>query len=175
MDKILLLGAGNAKRLPVRFRPTDPDEQIISLDIDPNSKPDIIHDLNVLPYPFQDNEFDQIHAYEVMEHLGQQGDWKFFFKQFEELARILKPECGLVICSPKCTSVWLWGDPGHTRYIGPEQMTFLDQGNYVLQIGKTTMTDYRHFYKADWSLHTLDTQSYPESNIMLLVNHKKEI
>ena len=29
--------------------------------------------------PFGDDAFDEIHAYEVLEHTGRQGDWRFFF------------------------------------------------------------------------------------------------
>src|SRR4030095_5868108 len=166
MPKILLLGSGNQRHLVVRYKPAEPNEEIIRVDFDPRCKPDVMHDLNVIPYPFKNDEFDQIHAYEVMEHLGQQGDWRAFFAQFTELARILKPEGWLIITSPKCTSPWLWGDPGHTRYIGLESMSYLDQSQYILQVGKTQMTDYRHVYQANFEVAMFDTEKMSESNII---------
>lgn len=124
----------------------------VTLDIDPTTNPDVLWDLNTLPYPFLLDEFDEIHAYEVLEHCGAQGDWRFFFAQFEELWRILKPGGKLIFSVPAPTSVWVWGDPGHTRMIHPEQMGFLSQANYAAQVGKTAMTDYRHVYSADFKV-----------------------
>jgi hypothetical protein len=152
---ILLLGAGNnhTKKInelggAVRFDPA----ALVTLDIDPNCKPDVLHDLNSLPYPFDDNKFSEIHAYEVLEHTGTQGDWRFFFGQFMEFWRILKPGGRMFMSFPIPQSVWALGDPGHTRIIPKESFTFLSQSAYDEQVGLTTMTDYRHFYHADFSL-----------------------
>jgi len=144
----LLIGCGN-RREKVLHRPGREEwTELVTLDIDPAAKPDVVHDLDVLPYPFADNTFDEIHASEVLEHCGRQGDWRFFFGQFAEFWRILKP--GGVLCAscPSVTSRWAWGDPGHTRVIQPESLTFLSQAQYA-QVGKTAMTDYRHAYAAD--------------------------
>ena len=100
------------------------------LDVDPHVGADVVHDLNTLPYPFEDGTFDEIHAYNVLEHTGRQGDWRFFFAQFNELARVT--HVGGILCAavPSLASVWLWGDPGHTRAITREQLMFLDRDVY---------------------------------------------
>lgn len=46
------------------------DKTAITLDIDPEHNPDVIHDLNVLPYPFKDNQFLEIICHHVLEHLN---------------------------------------------------------------------------------------------------------
>ena len=56
--------------------------------------------MNKLPLPFDNDTFDEIHAYEVLEHVGKQGDYIFFFAQFSDLYRILKPNGLLVAMSP---------------------------------------------------------------------------
>lgn len=148
----LLIGCGN-RRVKVCHAPgNEAFTDLTTLDIDPNSGADVIHDLNVIPYPFADDQFDEIHASEVLEHLGSQGDWRAFFAQFSELWRILKP--GGVLCAscPSATSRWAWGDPGHTRLIQPESLTFLHQPAYTAQVGVTAMTDYRAVYRADFDL-----------------------
>ncbi len=79
--KELVIGCGNSR---VRILNEDNDEEFQNptfVDIDPDCKPDKIWDLETLPLPFEDNEFDEIHAYEVFEHTGQQGDYEFFFEQ----------------------------------------------------------------------------------------------
>lgn len=146
----LLIGCGNSRDKKVNGSWTTPDwVSLTTLDIDPSTKPDVVHDLNVLPYPFPDNHFDEIHAYEVLEHCGRQGDWKFFFDQFYEFWRILKPDGLLVGTVPMWDSMWAWGDPGHTRVITKGSLFFLDQREYV-QIGQTAMTDYRQWWKGDF-------------------------
>ncbi len=155
----LLIGCGNGREKHVRWReggdyPAPLLKEWVSLttlDIDPNCGADIEHDLNRLPLPFKGEDiFDEIHAYSVLEHVGQQGDWRFFFAQFSEFWRILKPNGLLCGCVPNIASPWLWGDPGHTRALPPQAFTYLNQPSYTRQIGVTFLCDYRHVYEADF-------------------------
>src|SRR6266511_3157182 len=41
----------------------------IGIDSNPRSNADVIHDLGILPYPFADNEFDEIICRHVIEHV----------------------------------------------------------------------------------------------------------
>jgi len=146
----LLLGAGSRHVKQLTWGGRAEWSALTTLDINPDHKPDVVHDLTVLPLPFADDTFEEVHAYEVLEHIGQQGDWRTFFAQFSEFWRILKP--GGVLCgtSPAPTSRWAWGDPGHTRVLSPEAFTFLVQPQYTNQVGVTPMTDYRFVYRADF-------------------------
>lgn len=146
----LLIGCGNRMDKEIKFQFVPQTFQNLTrLDIDPDCKPDVVHDLNVLPLPFPDNHFNEIHAVDILEHTGQQGDWRFFFAQFSEFWRILKPGGYFVGACPKWDSVWAWSDPGHTRMISTHSLIFLDQSGYG-QVGTTPMTDYRHVYKANF-------------------------
>lgn len=146
----LLIGCGNARKKVITFKEVPSDwTDLTMLDVDPGVKPDVVHDLDVFPYPFADNAFDEIHAYEVLEHCGKQGDWKYFFAQFGELWRILKPGGYLIATVPMWDSPWSWGDPGHTRVIPKEACIFLNQKEYE-QIGDTAMTDYRPWWKGNF-------------------------
>lgn len=160
----LLLGAGNARRKKL-YRPGEQDwDELVTLDIDPACGPTVVWDLNDRPLPFADGEFDAIHAYEVLEHVGQQGDWRAFFEEFAEYYRILKPGGHLIISCPKWNSPWAWGDPGHTRILGSEQFTFLDASQYGAQVGTTAMTDYRAVLRCDFRL--VYEQSISEHNML---------
>lgn len=147
--KSLLIGAGNSRHKHIAFGGPDWGE-LTTLDLDPDATPDVLHDLNDRPLPFGDDAFDQIHAYEVLEHVGQQGDWRSFFDEFAEYWRILKP--GGVLCGtvPDWRGEWAWGDPGHVRIITPGTLVFLSQVEYEKQVGVTRMTDYRDIYQADF-------------------------
>jgi SAM-dependent methyltransferase len=96
--------------------------------------------------------FDEIHAYEVLEHCGRQGDYRTFFAQFTEFARILKPGGFFFATVPSIHSPWAWGDPSHTRVIPPETLVFLSQEEYTKQVGVTAMSDFRSIYKANFSV-----------------------
>lgn len=148
----LLLGSGNHHEKKLKIDGMQDWQSLTTLDIDPSCKPDVVHDLRVLPLPFGDDTFDEIHAYEVLEHTGNQGDSQFFFAQFSELWRILKPSGRLCVTVPAWDSVWAWGDPGHTRVITHGSLIFLCQSEYTAQVGKTAMTDYRSHYKADFDV-----------------------
>lgn len=149
----LIIGCGG-KRGKKMHRPGTSEEftDLHTLDINPDHKPDTVWDLERLPLPFADDTFDEIHAYEVLEHTGRQGDYRFFFAQWSEFWRILKPGGSFFGTVPLQNSRWTWGDPSHTRIITAEQFVFLDQTEYSRQVGVTAMSDFRWLYKADFSI-----------------------
>lgn len=147
LRRYLLIGAGHDRGKRVNL-PESPEKdfttgELVTLDIDPGTKPDVNHDLDVLPYPFAENEFDEIHAYEVLEHCGAQGDAKFFFGQFAEFWRILKPGGLMCISVPLWDCETAWAVPDHKRVLPPSIFGFLDQ-NYYRNVGKPGYGDYRH-------------------------------
>lgn len=66
----------------------------INIDWNKETKPDILHDLNILPYPFEDNHFDLIEASHILEHLDKP------FLVMKELHRLLKPDGILMVKVP---------------------------------------------------------------------------
>jgi len=151
----LLLGCGRSrtKYLVLADRPAA-WEDLTTLDHEATHSPDVVHDLNNPVLPFASDLFDEIHAYEVLEHLGTQGDWRFFFKQFSEFWRVLRP--GGIMCGtvPLPTSIWAWGDPSHTRVLPRTAFMFLAQRFYD-QVGKTNCSDFRSCYHADFDVFYL--------------------
>lgn len=145
----LLLGCGSSRERRLVVAGRNGWTELVTLDNNQDHRPDVLHDLEEFPYPFEDNTFDEIHAYEVLEHLGRQGDWRAFFRDFTELYRILKPGGYLAATCPSYKSIWAWGDPSHTRVITSGSLVFLDQNQYKVQVGKTAMSDFRFCYKAD--------------------------
>ena len=175
--KILLLGCGHKKRpeytnIDGMFVPIAGDhknhydkDDVVRLDINPDCNPDVLWDLNNRPLPFEDGEFDEIHAYEVMEHVGRQGDFVGYFSEMMEYARILKDGGTILGCVPRWDRVWAWGDPGHCKIITSGTLLYLDSVRYENEIGRSHITDYRRYLthnlrllaemKNDYSLYFL--------------------
>lgn len=167
----LLLGCGHSREkrmmLPCSIKGGWMD--LITLDSNRDCKPDILCDLDAVKWSgwsgasirkayffdnnwfFKESLFHEIHAYEVLEHLGHQGDVNSFFSTFDNIYNLLTPNGYLFATCPSRFSSWLWGDPGHRRAIIPESLTFLDQTNYV-QCGHTMMSDYRNIYQSDFKI-----------------------
>jgi SAM-dependent methyltransferase len=157
----LLIGAGQNKKKKLMAEPMSGADwkELVTLDFNAEHNPDVVHDLTKLPLPFADNTFDEIHAYEVLEHTGQQGDFKFFFDQWSDFWRILKPDGFFFGTSPAPTSAWVWGDPGHTRTVAKEHFVFLSQIEYKIRLSEgRPMTDYRFCYLADFDSAHLEYQ-----------------
>ena len=150
--KELMIGAGSSRVKKLFANGRQEWSCLQTLDINADHKPDLVWDLTELPLPYADNEFNEIHAYEVLEHTGRQGDYKFFFAQFSEFWRILRPDGLLIGTCPSRNSPWAWGDPSHTRVIQPENFVFLNQQEYIKQVGVTAMSDFRYIYQADFTL-----------------------
>lgn len=148
----LLLGCGSRTKKDLHLKGRETFENVTRLDINADHNPDVVHDLTVHPLPFKDNSFDEIHCYEVLEHLAYQGDYKFFFSEFTEYARILKPDGYFFASCPAYGSKWVWGDPSHRRVIQHESLVYLDQDEYKAQVGVTPMSDFRYLYKAHFKI-----------------------
>jgi SAM-dependent methyltransferase len=170
----LLIGCGNRRDVRiagrVRYAVRSQWARLVTADIDARCDPDLLIDLNTPPWfdlrginahlanpdvfdtagTLRGDLFDEVHAYEVLEHLGRQGDAPAFFATFAECWRVLKPGGLLCATVPSARSRWLWGDPGHTRAVLPESLTFLIQSEYAQQVGRTPMSDYRDVYRADF-------------------------
>lgn len=156
MRRELLLGCGS-RRVKVVCPEGTPEvfENLTTLDMATSHEPDVVWDLDMLPLPFDDNSFDELHAYEVLEHCGRHGDWRFFFKQFEEFWRITKPDGFFCASVPMWDSEWAWADPGHTRVIAPKTLMFLEQEFYAAHVGKDASSDYRPWYRANWRVQAM--------------------
>jgi len=94
----------------------------INVDAFDNCNPDVLHDLNQFPYPFEDNSVDSISAHHVFEHLE---DW---WGALKECARILKPGGTLHIHVPHDSSTTALGYRDHLHVITPNSFHGIASG-----------------------------------------------
>lgn len=107
MAKILDIGCGNNKT-----------HGAVGIDFNKRTQADIIHDLNVFPYPFKDNEFDGIICNQVLEHLND------VIKVMEEIHRISKPGALVKIWVPHFSSADAYGDPTHKHFFSARSFDY---------------------------------------------------
>lgn len=79
----------------------------VALDLNPLSKADVVHDLNIFPYPFPDDSFDIVIAEHVIEHLDN------VVRVVEELHRIVRHGGVIHIEVPHFSSRDFFTDPTH--------------------------------------------------------------
>jgi len=109
--KILDLGCGKMKR-----------EGAIGVDRSPDSLADVIWDLNRLPWPFPDDEFDLIICRHVLEHLDD------IVKVMEEIHRVGKDHARVEITTPHFSSVGSWDDPTHKHHFSTRSFDYFVAG-----------------------------------------------
>jgi len=107
--KILDVGCGNRKR-----------PGSIGIDINPNTEADIVHNLNIFPYPFDASTFDEIYMDNVLEHLYD------VLKVMEEMQRISKPNGLVKIIVPYFRAKWAYIDPTHRHFFTVDSFSYFD-------------------------------------------------
>ena len=111
---ILDLGCGNKRR---------PDT--IGVDYSARYNPDVIHDLNVFPYPFESASIDKIYLDNVLEHLDSP------LKVIEELFRITKIDGEIVVIVPYFRSRWAAVDMTHKTQFTVDSFAYFDPTNEI--------------------------------------------
>jgi ubiquinone/menaquinone biosynthesis C-methylase UbiE len=87
--------------------------------------PNVVHDLEVTPYPFEDNSVDEILMSHVLEHIGQDPD--IFNNIIKELYRICKNKSIIEIIVPHPRHDDFLSDPTHVRPITIDLLKLYDK------------------------------------------------
>lgn len=106
--RVLDVGCGSAKLAGA-----------VGLDISSDTDADVVHDLDVFPYPFDDDSFDQVLMQDVLEHLREP------IKVIDELHRICRPGARIHLRTPHFSSLLAYSDPTHRHYFSAEAIRTL--------------------------------------------------
>jgi len=132
LKKILVLGCG-LKRVP----------HAIHLDINQEVNPDVLWDLTMYPWPFEDSRFKSVIAEHILEHLWKQGDVEGYFRLFREIWRICKNGARVICEMPYGMNSLAFCDPGHISFWVPGLFQFLSKKVYKkARETKNMMTQY---------------------------------
>jgi ubiquinone/menaquinone biosynthesis C-methylase UbiE len=86
------------------------EKDSINLDMVKLKGVNVTHNLNIFPYPFKDNTFDEVFADNVLEHLNDLN------KVMEELSRICKEKAIIEIIVPLAPTMFAFRDPTHKLF-----------------------------------------------------------
>jgi len=113
------------------------------LDINQEVNPDVLWDLTMYPWPFEDNRFKSIIAKHILEHLWTQGDVEGYFRLFREIWRICKNKARVMCEMPYGMHPLAYCDPGHISFWVPTLFSFLSKRAYKkAKETKNMMTQY---------------------------------
>jgi predicted SAM-dependent methyltransferase len=100
-------------------------EGYINVDLSPECHPDIVCDLESLPWPWDDDSVDHVVFYHSLEHLGQNS--RTFLGMMKELYRVCKNGARIQINVPHPRHDDFINDPTHVRIITPQMLTLFDR------------------------------------------------
>jgi predicted SAM-dependent methyltransferase len=101
LSRVLNLGCGR-KRL----------EGAINIDRAIEAQPDVLHDLNMRPWPLPENHFEEVIANDVLEHLED------VLATLKEIHRICRAGAVVRVAVPHFSSANAYSDPTHRHIFG---------------------------------------------------------
>ena len=114
MDKKLEVGCGDNKR-----------GGYLGMDMVKLDGVDVVHDMNISPWPFDDNTFNEIIFDDVLEHS------KNFLGILSEVYRVSAPNATIKISLPHYSSDNMYSDPTHTIFFSSRSFNYFDKSqNY---------------------------------------------
>jgi predicted SAM-dependent methyltransferase len=90
----------------------------VGLDWIGNTDADIVCDLNHPPWPLEENSFDEVFAYNVLEHLPDIPGI------MQEIHRVGRPKAKVYIKTPHFASLSSWEDPTHVHHFACESFDY---------------------------------------------------
>ncbi len=90
----------------------------VNVDVTDRTRPDLVHDLDVTPWPLPDSHFTEVHAYDVVEHLQD------VVRTMEEIHRVCAPGARVYITVPHFSSANSFTDPTHRHHFSARSMLY---------------------------------------------------
>jgi len=125
------------------------------VNVDKYGNPDILHDLEQFPWPFNDNSIQKIELNHVLEHLGETTD--VYLKVMRELYRVCIANAEIVINVPHPRSDDFISDPTHVRAVTPHGLELFSKTKNREWIAKGNANSPLGLYlDVDFEIETID-------------------
>ena len=133
------------KKLDLGCGPHTKLEGAIGLDMRAAPHVDVVHDLNDTPYPFEDDTFDHVEMFHIIEHLDRPLD------TMAEVHRIARPCATVRIITPHYSSQLSYGDLEHHHHLGYITFqTLQGTGLFTIVKHKLWFTDMYQLFGIAW-------------------------
>lgn len=109
----------------------------IRLDFNPDVNPDILHDLNKFPYPFENNSFDLITMDNVL------GELDNLWKVMEEIYRISNNEAEIIVSAPYFRSAYAFIHPNIKSFFTVKTFDYFDPDSELFKRFKYTSSKFK--------------------------------
>lgn len=130
----------------------------VNVDSWPQPAVDVVHDLDIFPWPWKDGEAAEIRAFDVYEHVARPLEF------MGECHRVLEPGGLLYIHTAYWKNPGSFCDPTHRRFLTEESFDYWVPGTYLNSRYGVAYARGRHFEKAD--VH-LDNPGRGDLNVTL--------
>lgn len=105
---------------------SDIKRNYINLDFVEHPGVDVVHNINKFPWPFKDNEIDEVYASHVLEHVDDLN------KTIKELSRICRRGAKITVRVPHFSCGVSYRDPTHKRLFSYFTFDYFAKGEYGL-------------------------------------------
>ena len=95
----------------------------IGVDVNPNTRADVVCNLDHFPYPFRDDSFDHLRATHVIEHV------RDVVKTMEEFHRLVRDGGTVYIATPHYTDFSSFCDPTHRWHLNTFSFRYFGDNN----------------------------------------------
>lgn len=95
------------------------------VNVDKFGEPDLRHDLEAFPWPWDNDSVEEIVLIHVLEHLGQ--DPRVYLKIMQEMYRIGRAGARIMIVVPHFRHDFFYDDPTHVRAVTPLGLQLFSQ------------------------------------------------
>ena len=134
------------------------------VNVDKYGKADIVHNLEEIPYPWKNNEIEEIILHHVLEHLGETPT--NFMKIMKEFYRICKPNSLIKITVPHPRSDNFINDPTHIRIITYDTLVmFSKKFNLECQKQGYSNSQFGLEYDVDFEITKYEQTFYSEWDV----------
>ena len=132
-------------------------QEWVNLDYFPKVKPDVCHDINKLPLPFDDGTFNCIFSCHTMEHVRREN----FPYTMADIHRILAPKGWFVAITPHGLSNVAWGISQHHMMFNEMTWGGIDPRTYEKE-GSYGHMDTEGLPYKKWNIARMNLVPFPE-------------
>lgn len=124
----------------------------VNVDMFEACRPDVLWNLEVVPWPWETSSVDEVLFHHSMEHLGQSTP--VYLELMRELYRVCRDGAKVQIDVPHPRHDYYLGDPTHVRPVTPASLSLFDRAlnDEWQRTGSSAATPLAHYLDVDFTM-----------------------